>query len=479
MKKILLSIISILLAIYILIGNFAFINFILDIETLSNDSISYILQLLIVGAILFGCALLEVKIVRLIKKNKNNFNSKTYILNNEDEKIKKVNNKPLTDDDFINHMKTNYYNSLKKIDKADGNCFIEISSENICPRCGKPRSEYMAICEDCYKNPYNNNYSSEYNDFLKKCATILILKLFLKPNQYSNKNDRFPVYFKYKYYIKVENLISEMYNNNLLRNINLKEFLTLFSASDLKKILIENNIKPLRKKEDLINQIIEYNIKSNQFNEMENYYITSNEGKNEYDKNYEYILVHRYLNDEFLKKYFELRKKYKNDDGYSFADIYYMLVKDNINYNSSLNLMNLYYNDNNYKKAIIYCLRVIIFNCCDSVCCVAIDNQDFNELILREKESNIISNKIIQQLKDMKEFYHSNILKEQFNYINLPFKLCSIEFIENFINTIFNDNTDNIKIVQFSIKQEKIKNLKLLKNKIFEKNKIVNKIVFK
>lgn len=130
MKKILLIIVAILLAIYMLVGTISFINFLTDFETLSNNFITYILQLLIVGGVLIGCILLEIKIIKFIKNYKEN----TTINNRYVKKkniIYRIDGKPITNEEIPFLIKEGYNSIEKKYQNSKNPKFHRTEKEEI------------------------------------------------------------------------------------------------------------------------------------------------------------------------------------------------------------------------------------------------------------------------------------------------------------------------------------------------------------
>lgn len=346
-----------------------------------------------------------------------------------------------------------------------------------CPECGQLYDDDTTICPTCKRLLISMDKDPLYYDFMKEYAITLVLWGYDKPRELI-KNNSMPVYYTYECEITdVELLQREMIEHGLLKHPDDDEMLLLLKVNQLKDILRENDLSTSGKKDELITRILNSNINIDIYSNKDNYYIISEAGQAFYDRNSDFVELHRNWKYRISPlEYYEMRKRLTEKNKTSnYRDIVWgIFQKRLIGYINRKDYSNLYYNYENmadfsfnkgkFNVAVQFYVKCVIYELCGVNYYQEYTFYKSNlylkdELIERIKEGMIHCNSI-KSLVKCKDYFSKDMVEREYSHLEMNFKLCSLEFIEKIIDEAMNDSMFNIDDYTELIKRERLSNIK-------------------
>lgn len=361
------------------------------------------------------------------------------------------------------------------------NCGNRIGEEEekiilYCPDCGEAFDDNTTICPNCNKLLISIDQDPQFKAFMKEYATVIVLWGYDKPKELI-KNGQTPVYYTYECNItNIEMFIKQLIVDGYLRHPNNQELLQTLTIKELKDVLKENGEAGTGNKKDLIDRIIENNINVSLFDRKEEYYIISELGEEFYESHKEYIELHRHQNYRITpREFYEMKKRLLSKGNlYIYRDCIWGIFQNRLlNYSKEKDYIKLHFNYENmanfcYEEgklnvAVNLYLKCVIYELCGVNFYYEWkwfhDNSYAVEMLKKNIKESIIYCTSMQSLIKCKEFYKNDMLKREYDNLEMNFKLCSLELIEKIINEAMNDSMFNIEEYKELIIRDRLNNL--------------------
>lgn len=288
------------------------------------------------------------------------------------------------------------------------------------------------------------NYSYE-------CGKVVFLNWCNK----SGLDTDYPNYFKYTYNIRdLKSLHKSFIKDEYLRPTNDYESFETLTVPILKKYLKDNSLELKGNKPDLINRLLENNIKPPKIDK----YVLTEKGINYLEKNKLWLDFHRKYTDisfkEFKNKWDELRN-FKKD--ISFYDIVEPIMKKNL---ESYRIKRLY---TSYKLKLFPLASILdeqdrvgeYIDCILEIICI--DLSGLNDSSFKYSDNfrswnsiQLLDSQIIDLSRNLK-YYDENKIDKVYKKLELQKGTLSIKEMKSIINLAINDfeNAQNL-IVEFN-----------------------------
>lgn len=371
--------------------------------------------------------------------------------------------------------------ALKDTDKFCPSCGTKKNSEGemaslFCPNCGEVFDDTTTICPNCDKLLISIDQDPDYKSFMKEYATTIVLWGYDKPRKLI-KNGETPVYYTSECSItNIEIFINDLITNEYLKHPSNQELLQTLTIKELKEVLKKDGESVTGNKNDLISKIINKEINVPIFNRIEEYYIMSAKGLDFFESHKDYVELHRHQKYRITpREFYEIKKQLLvKNSRYSYRDCIWGIFQNRIlNYTREKDYLQLYINYENmgdfcYEEgkanvAVTLYLKCVIYELCGVTFYNEWkwfhDDAYANDMLKKSiKESTIYCNGI-QSLIKCKKYYNDDMVKIEYDHLEMNFKLCSLELIKKLISEALNDSMFNIEDYKDLIIRDRLNNL--------------------